>query len=189
VKALAIVLARVIVFPSACLAGFGRWGAPYTFFAQSMATVPGILGSYLRVAYYWFTLERVGKDCHLGFGTYFAHSRSSLGNKVGIGSYCVLGQVDIGDGTLLASSVQILSGSRQHMRDDQGHLTDEGRTFRRISIGPHCWLGAGAIVLADLGEKATVSPGSVVSQNMPAGAVVSGNPARNFSSVIKTPSS
>ena len=177
-----------MVFPAACLAGFGRWRESYIFFAHTMALIPGIPGSYLRVAYYWFTLERVGSDCHLGFGTFFAQSRSSLGNRVGIGPYCVLGQVDIGDGTLLAASVQILSGARQHLRDEQGHLTDEGRSFRRISIGAHCWLGAGAIVLADIGEKATVSPGSVVSQSVPANAVVSGNPARNFSSVLKTTS-
>jgi virginiamycin A acetyltransferase len=177
--------ARILVFPAACFSGFGRWRQPYLFFAQSMAVMPGIVGSYLRVAFYGFTLEKVGRDCHIAFGTYFAYASSTLGNKVGIGSYCVLGQVDIGDGTLLASSIQILSGSRQHLRDESGQLTDEGRSFRRISIGARCWIGAGAIVMADLGEGVTVRPGSVVSQDVPEGATVSGNPARNFAMVIK----
>ncbi len=150
-----------------------------------MALVPGILGSYLRVAYYGFTLSQVGRDCHIGFGSFFAHSRASLGDKVGIGAYCVLGQCDIGEGTLLASHVQILSGSRQHRRDERGRLTDEGRSFQRVAIGAQCWIGAGAIVTADLGEGVTVGPGSVVSQNVPPGATVSGNPARNFGMVIK----
>jgi len=150
-----------------------------------MATVPGIVGSYLRVAYYRWTLDAVGRDCHIGFGSFFAHAHASMGNDVGVGSYCVLGQADIGEGTLLASHVQILSGSRQHKRDESGKLTDEGRTFRRIKIGMQCWIGAGAIITADLGDGATVGPGSAVSQNVPAGATVSGNPARNFAVVVK----
>jgi virginiamycin A acetyltransferase len=183
-KRLFTIAARILVFPAACLAGFGRWHELYLFFAHTLAIVPGIVGSYLRVAYYRFTLDRAGPDCHMAFGSYFAHSSSSLGARVGIGSYCVLGQVDIGQGTLLASHVQVLSGSRQHMRDDVGNLTDEGRRFRRISIGPQCWIGAGAIIMADVGAKANVAPGSVVSQDVPQGASISGNPARNFSLVI-----
>ena len=177
--------AKIIVLPAVCLSGFGRWHEPYLLFANMMALIPGILGSYLRVAYYKFTLEKVGPGCHIAFGTYFAHSKSSLGARVGIGAYCVLGQVDIGEGSLLASRVQILSGARQHRRDNAGHLTDEGRTFRRISVGPHCWIGAGAIVMADLGEKVTVGPGSVVQSDVPPGGNVAGNPARNFAMIVK----
>jgi len=184
-KQLARLVAKILVFPHACISGFGRWHEPYLFFANTMALIPGILGSYLRVAYYGLTLDQVGPGCHIAFGTYFAHSKSSLGARVGIGPYCVLGHVDIGEGTLLAARVQILSGTRQHVRDTAGHLTDEGRTFRRISIGPHCWIGAGAIVMADLGEKVTVGPNSVVQSDVPAGGNVSGNPARNFAKLVK----
>jgi virginiamycin A acetyltransferase len=184
-KQFVAVAARILVLPAACLAGFGRWHEPYVFFAHTVALIPGILGSYLRIAYYSFTLEGAGKNCHIGFGSYFAHSSASFGDKVGIGAYCVLGQVDLGEGTLVAGRAQILSGQRQHRRDMSGHLTDEGRAFQRISVGAHCWIGAGAIVMADLGEGATVGPGSVVSQNVPPRASVSGNPARNFSLVIR----
>lgn len=184
-KRLAEIAARIAVFPAACLAGFGRWHQLYLFCAQLLAIVPGMPGSYIRVAYYRFTLDGVGPNCHIAIGSYFAHAASSLGARVGIGSYCVLGHVDIGEGTLLASGVHVLSGSRQHLRDDQGRLTDEGQTFRRISIGPHCWIGAVAVIMADVGAGATVAPGSVVSQNVPPGASLFGNPARNFSMVVK----
>jgi len=143
-----------------------------------MALLPGLPGNYLRTAYYAFTLDRVGADCHIAFGSFFAHSSASLGDRVGIGAYCVLGQVDIGEGTLFASHVQVLSGRKQHRRGSDGRLTDEGRLFRRIVIGPHCWIGSGAIVMADLGAKVTVGAGSVVAQDIPEGVVVSGNPAR-----------
>jgi virginiamycin A acetyltransferase len=185
VKRAVTLIARILVFPAACLAGFGRWHEPYIFFANALALIPGIVGSYLRVAYYSFTLDRTGKDCHIGFGSYFAHSAASLGDKVGIGAYCVLGQCDIGEGTLLGSRVQILSGSRQHRRDADGRLTDEGRSFQRIAVGEQCWIGAGAIVTADLGRAVTVGPASVVSQAVSDGGTVSGNPARNFGLVVK----
>ena len=150
-----------------------------------MALLPGIPGNYLRAAYYSLTLTSVGRNCHIAFGSFFAHSKASIGDRVGIGAYCVLGRVDIGEGTLLGSGVQVLSGQRQHLRDEAMRLTDEGRVFRQISIGAHCWIGAGAVVAADVGSKATVGPNSVVAQDVPEGATVSGNPARNFSLVVK----
>jgi len=109
-------VARVLVFPAALLAGFGRWHEPFLFFAHLMALMPGLPGNYLRGAYCAFTLDGVGRDCHISFGSLFAHSHASLGNRVGIGAYCVLGQVDIGEGTQCASLVQVMSGRRQHRR-------------------------------------------------------------------------
>ena len=186
-KRLANAAARIVVFPAASLAGFGRWHEPFLFFAHVMALMPGLPGNYLRGAYYAFTLNGVGRDCHISFGSFFAHSQASLADRVGIGAYCVLGQVDIGEGTQCASHVQVLSGRRQHRRDEAGRLTDEGRVFRRISIGPECWIGSGAIVMADVGAKATVGSGAVVTHDVPEGATVLGNPARGVAEA-KSPS-
>ena len=135
-------------------------------------------GSYLRVAYYGFALEGVGPGCHIALGSFFAHAEASLGPRVGIGPFCVLGKVDIGEGTQLASHVQILSGSKQHTRDEAGRLVDEGRSFRRILIGEHCWIGSGAIVLADVGEKSTIGAGAVVRHPLGPFVKASGNPAQ-----------
>ena len=183
---MAIVVARILTFPAACLSGFGQWHEPFQFFAHIMAVMPGLPGNYLRGAYYSFTLDRVGKDCHIAFGSFFSHAHASLGDHVGIGAYCVLGQVDIGEGTLFASQIQVLSGRRQHRRDASGHLTDEGRVFRRISIGPHCWIGSGAMIMADVGAMATVGAGSVVAQDVPPGTVVCGNPAQVMSAALQS---
>ena len=176
-KLLVSAVFRVVVFPAALMTAFGRWREPYTFFAHHFAGYSGMLGSYLRIAYYQYTLEKVGADCHIALGSFFANPQSSMGDRVGIGAYCVLGQVSVGDGTIMATGVQIISGSRQHLRDEHGHLTDAGRSFDRIKIGKECWLGAGAIVMANLGDMVTVALGSVVFRDVPPGVVVAGNPA------------
>lgn len=169
---------QVVVFPAALITGFGRWPPGFTFFAQRFAGYSGIFGSYLRVAYYQLTLQKVGHDCHMALGSFFANPQSSMGDRVGIGAYCVLGQVSLGDGTILATGVQVVSGSRQHLRNENGYLTDVGRRFDRTTIGKECWIGAGAIVMANLGDMVTVALGSVVYRDVPSGALVAGNPAR-----------
>lgn len=178
VKGIATVVATILVLPLAFIAVFGRSHQGFLFGAHALALGPGIVGSYLRVAYYALTLDAFGRDGHIAIGSYFAHAQASAGSQVGIGAYCVLGQVDIGDRTQIASHVQSLSGRNQHTRDAHGRLTDEGRSFRRLKIGADCWVGAGAIVMADLGTSVTVAAGSVVVKDVPDGAVVAGNPSR-----------
>jgi acetyltransferase-like isoleucine patch superfamily enzyme len=51
---------------------------------------------------------------------------------------------------------------------------------QRVTIGDHVWIGTGAIVLAGvtIGDGAVVAAGSVVTSEIPSGAVAAGNPAR-----------
>jgi acetyltransferase-like isoleucine patch superfamily enzyme len=177
-KRLTVSVAVALALPLALLSGFGRLGVLFELGAQLLALVPGLPGSYLRVAYYKLTLEHVGPDCSIALGSFFAHSQASMGKHVGIGAYCVLGHVSIGDGTIFASNAQVLSGVGQHQRDEKGFLTDAGRGFERITIGQACWIGAGAVIMADLGDMVTVSPGSVVSNPAASGVLLAGNPAR-----------
>ena len=111
-KQIARFAALVAAFPGALLAGFGRFEGVFEFFAHIAALAPGLPGSYLRVAYYSMTLGSCGRDCHIGLGSFFAHSKAFVGNRVYIGPLCVLGQTNIGDRTQIASGVQILSGRR-----------------------------------------------------------------------------
>ena len=49
---------------------------------------------------------------------------------------------------------------------------------RRVTIGADCWLGAGALVMASIGERSTIGAGSVVVAAIPAGSLAVGAPAR-----------
>jgi virginiamycin A acetyltransferase len=180
-------VALVLTFPGAVLAAFGRFKGLFAFFAQALSLAPGLPGSYLRVAYYSMTLRSCSLDSHIGMGSFFAHPQASIGRRVYIGSLCVLGQTSIGDRTQIASGVQILSGRRQHGRDQDGRIEGaEQGVFEVIPIGSDCWIGAGAIVMADIGEGTTIGAGSVVTRPIPPRSVAVGNPAKVIKSTVET---
>jgi virginiamycin A acetyltransferase len=165
-----------IVFPIALLCGFGRISALYTFFAQMLALAPGIPGNFLRAAFYKYVLQDCSPDTSIAFGTFFSRCDASVGSNVSIGSYCVIGRARIGARTQISSHVEIPSGRYQHARDQQGRLL--GSVDGEVRIGEDCWIGASAIVLANVGAGTTVGAGSVVVKELPARVVAVGNPAR-----------
>ena len=173
----------VLTFVPALLAGFGHLKPMYTFFAHGFATVPGGIGDYLRGAYYHLTLRAFDLSSRISFGSFFAHPEASIGKNVYVGSYCILGRVAIGDGTLLASGVQMLSGGRQHMRDTEGQAFSGGE-FVQLTIGSNSWIGAAATVMADVGSRTTVGAGSVVTKPIPDDCVAVGNPARVIKEMV-----
>jgi len=176
VKRVAQGIALVLAFPAALLSLFGRFGPAYVFFAQAFALGPGLPGSYLRAAYYKMTLRRCSIDITIWFGTYFVDSASSIGERVSIGSYCVVGRSTIGARTQIGSHVLIPAGRQQHLRNEDGTLSDclAGETV----IGADCWIGDAAVVMAELGDGATVGAGAVVTRAVSPRTVVVGNPAR-----------
>jgi virginiamycin A acetyltransferase len=169
----------ILALPLAAVAGFGSFVGGFRFSAQLCAIAPGILGDYFRTSFYSLTLKRCSLNSRISFGTLFAHPNATVGRGVYIGPYCVMGSCSIGDRTQVASHVQVLSGRRQHSRDDSGRITgsEEGE-FSGIDIGSDCWIGASAIVMADVGVGVTIGAGSVVVKAIEAGVVAVGNPAR-----------
>lgn len=149
--------------------------------SQILSIVPGIIGSYLRLAYYRFAMNRCeGGVIH--FGTLFSHINTDLAKGVYIGPQCNIGMCNIGENTLIASGVHILSGKNQHNFGDLNTpIQQQGGNYSKITIGKDCWVGNQAIVMANVGEQAIVAAGSVVTKDVPDRAIVAGNPA----SIIK----
>lgn len=183
-------LLKVIIFASAFLLVspfiFIAWlekkasthEAVFVSFGQFLALFPGIIGSYLRAAYYWALLERCSWEIHVGFGSYFSQRGAELGTHVSMGGYCIIGTASIGDGVMIASRVSIPSGKRQHI-DESGRL-HSGTTLDRVIISKNCWIGEGAIILANVGEGCIVSAGTVVTRHMPDHHLIVGNPAKSI---------
>lgn len=90
-------------------------------------------------------------------------------------------EITIGDDVQLGPNVQLLTPT--HPLDPEQRRA-RWEAAKPIAIESNAWLGGGAIVLpgATIGENAVVGAGAVVTRNVPAGAVVVGNPAR----VVKT---
>ena len=124
----------------------------------------------------------------------FAH-----GGRIIIGQYCYVGEnsrvwsgasVTMGNYVLIAHNVMIMDNfthpidfqaRREHARATMGgrHAATIDLGDRPIVIGDDVWIGANSIIMrgVSIGDRAIISAGSVVREDVPADAVVSGNPA------------
>jgi len=137
---------------------------------------PGLLGLYARQAFYRRVLQSCGDDTHFGYQTLLSKRDASVGDRVYFGRFCTVGRVTIGDDTRIADGVQLLSGRHHHGSSDQG-IDREAVTHQRITIGKRVWIGANAVVMADIGDGAIVGAGAVVTKPVSAGTTVVGVPA------------
>lgn len=176
-KSLVMAIALACMLPLAAVSGFGRLEVPFTFFAHVVALIPGLVGDYLRVAYYAMTLDRCSLHSRISFGSFFAQSSVSVADHVYIGAYCVIGTCVIGERTQIASHVQIFGGGHQHPRDEQGRILACERRVIPVRVGADCWVGASAVVMADVGDGTTIGAGAVVPRPIQPRTVAVGNPA------------
>ena len=149
---------------------------------ESAAKWPGLWGIYRRAAFYRSVLPRVGQDVSIGFGSVITKADAELSDGVYIGRYCGVGRATIGKGVLLADGVQVLSGRHQHGNrgEDGAALRDNPQRFERVTIGEGSWLGAGCVVMADVGLRCVVAAGAVVVKPVAAGERVAGVPAKRL---------
>jgi len=179
-KALAFAFALVLTAPLIIVAWVEGALTPsealFRACGQWLALLPDFPGRSIRGAYYFATLERCSWETHIGFGSVLMHRKAVLCARVSMGAYCVIGHAHLGAGVMMGSRVSIPSGKRQHL-DDEGRLASITR-FDCVSIGAGSWIGEGAIILAQVGERCIISAGAVVTKEIPDGCLAAGNPAR-----------
>jgi acetyltransferase-like isoleucine patch superfamily enzyme len=147
--------------------------------SQALSLLPGLTGQYLRRAFYCRTLDACDLTTVIEFGTLLSKAGARLGENVYIGPGCHLGLVDIERDALIASGVQIPSGPLTHGIDDvELPIREQEGELRRVRVGAGAWIGAGAIVLADVGAATVVASGSVVTRALPDRVIATGVPAR-----------
>lgn len=139
----------------------------------------------------------IGRDCfvsedaavqagtlRLGDRSYLA-AHTYLTGDVSVGRDCsvnvftaVRGPVEIGDGVRIGAHTSIL-GFNHSMAPDV-EVFRQPLTSKGVVIGDDVWVGAHVVVLdgVHVGAKAVLAAGAVVTRDVPAGAVVGGNPAR-----------
>lgn len=161
------------------------WGKRPAFacWSQCLSLLPGRCGCLVRWSFYFLAARRCSWDVTIEFGTIFSSPNIEIGRHVYIGAYCVLGDVQIGNGVRIASGVSIPSGSRQHWVQVVGQGGDAGgpespNQYDRVAIGERTWIGERAVILANVGTRAIVGAGSVVTSPVENDSVVAGVPAR-----------
>jgi phosphonate metabolism protein (transferase hexapeptide repeat family) len=140
------------------------------------------------------------RDCTLGAYTEVGARTTLLEVALADYSYVVndsdIAYAQIGKFCSIAAMTRINPGNHPMHRASQSHFTyrasqyfageaDEPALFawrraRRVTIGHDVWIGHGAIVLPgrSIGDGAVVAAGAVVTKDVPAYAIVAGNPAR-----------
>lgn len=130
----------------------------------------------------------IGDDSGIYLNTFFELGPLA---RVSIGRFCTLvapiiraeREVTIGDFALISHGVVITDcehAGRAVRRASPGSDLPFNCEPRPVHIGNDVWIGARAVVLAgvSIGDGAIVGAGAVVSDDVPARAIASGNPAR-----------
>lgn len=88
--------------------------------------------------------------------------------------------ITIGARCTVAAGALLVDGNHR-FRDVDKPVREQGYDFRPLVIGDDVWIGAGAVVMADVGKRAVVGANAVVTEPVPAYSVVGGVPARVIS--------
>lgn len=133
--------------------------------------------------------QHFGKDAEFRPGAYaICCSKISIGSRVVVRPGCMLFADPRPDGAGIFIEDEVMMGSgvhiyvHNHRYDDpelpiidQGHCPSQPVVLQR-----GCWVGARSVILpgVTVGRNAVVGAGSVVTKDVPAGAVMVGVPAR-----------
>ena len=119
------------------------------------------------------TTDSYSPDSGIGIGDGTWINRNTL--IQGSGGVKIGSEVLFGPGAIVWSS--------GHKFDTPtGPVLGQGLTFAPVVIGDGSWIGAGALILpgVTVGAGAIVGAGGVVIKDVPPGAIVAGNPAREI---------
>lgn len=116
----------------------------------------------------------MGRDCSLGQNV-FVQGRAILGDRVRVqNNVSIYDGVELGDGVFCGPSCVFTNVTRP--RAEVNRKSEFARTIvqRGVSIGANATIVCGNT----LGEYSFIGAGAVVTKNVPAHALVTGNPAR-----------
>ena len=125
--------------------------------------------------------------CEVGdeskIGTFVEIQRGAkIGKRVKVSSHTFICEgVTIEDEVFVGHSVTFINDRYPHATNDDGSVkTDVDWTLERTMVKKRASIGSGSTILCGVtvGENAIIGAGSVITHDVPDGAVVAGNPAR-----------
>ncbi|MCF4007791.1 acyltransferase [Rheinheimera sp. UJ63] len=148
--------------------------------SQVLSVIPGILGIYLRAAFYHLACPNTSDEISIGFLSLLSHRDTVIEKGVYIGPQCNIGKCRIGADTMLGSGVHILSGNKQHnFENTLKPMQQQGGHYHQVNIGRDCWLGNSSVVMADVADHSIIAAASVVTKSIEeTHSICAGNPAK-----------
>jgi acetyltransferase-like isoleucine patch superfamily enzyme len=126
----------------------------------------------------------IGDDVFVGRNTliYCQNGDIEIGSNTNIGSNCQIfssGHVSIGNDVLMAAYAYVIGGGHSYEQDDVPIIQQE-RVSKGIRIEDGVWIGAGVKILdgVSIGRDSILAAGTVVTGDVPAGAIVAGLPGK-----------
>ena len=121
----------------------------------------------------------LGDRSYIAAGAYVS-DEVRIGRDCSVNPYAVVrGDVRIGDAVRIGAHTSIL-GFNHTMDDPDVEVFRQPLTSKGIRIGDDVWVGSHVVVLDGItvGDRAVLAAGAVITKDVPAGAVVGGNPAK-----------
>jgi acetyltransferase-like isoleucine patch superfamily enzyme len=171
--------------------------APWNFWDQATEEEKSVQLDQQRAFLAMYPHCTLGEQCFISAhaavqpGTIHVGARSTIAARVhidgdvSIGADCsvnvdcaVRGHVSIGDATRIGARTSIIGFN--HGFEAEPEVFRQPHTSLGIRIGADVWIGSGVTILdgVELGDKSVIGAGSVVTRDVPAGAIAVGNPAR-----------
>ncbi|BEL04420.1 hypothetical protein Q0Z83_026110 [Actinoplanes sichuanensis] len=120
-----------------------------------------------------------GDRTYVAAGAYLSGSLRA-GRDCTINAYAVVrGEIRLGDAVRIGAHTSIL-GFNHTFSDPDVEVFRQPVWSKGIAVGDDVWIGSHVVILdgVTVGDRAVIAAGAIVTKDVPAGAVVGGNPAR-----------
>lgn len=180
----------LVAFPVAAVANAKkkRGTLHFPFLSEMLSAIPFAFGWKFRLAVYKRLLPECGNDVVLHHRVVIDDVRTTFGNDIWVSIGAYIDYANIEDHVLIGPHAVILSGGRHHNIDrlDLPIKMQGNPPKQAITIGRGAWIGANAVIMADVGHDAIVGAGAVVTKPVEPFAIVGGNPAKLIRSRLST---
>ncbi|TKC13070.1 acyltransferase [Pedobacter polaris] len=156
------------------------YAGAYSEVSIIVSKIPFLFGQIVRYYYYKATLQKLGKNVTFKYGSFCQYPSARIGNRVLIGYYNAIGEVEIGDDVVIGGFVNFISGTTQHSFEDQTQTISNQKALGRsmITIGSDIWIGSNAVIASSIGNRCVIGAGSVLVKPAEDQSVYAGNPAK-----------
>lgn len=129
-----------------------------------------------------FLFKEMGKKVNIEHGVFFGSGKDiEIGDYSGLGINCrVSGPLKIGKYLMMGPEVMIYTSNHQFKSVDTPMVFQGDTPKKPVIIEDDVWIGARSIILPGITihTGAVIAAGAVVTKDVPAYAVVGGNPAK-----------